>query len=70
MLTLPALYRIRVKGHLGQEWSEWFEGLTITWDEHDDTMLSGRIVDQAALYGILNKIRDLGLLLLEVRLVA
>lgn len=67
MLTGPDLYRICIKGHLGPEWSEWFEGLTISWDEHDETILTGQILDQAALQGILNKIYDLGLPLLEVR---
>jgi hypothetical protein len=66
MLTSPSLYRICVKGYLGPEWTEWFDGLTITQDENGNTLLSGPIVDQAALYGILNKIRDLGLLLLSV----
>jgi hypothetical protein len=66
MLTSPARYRICVKGHLGEEWSEWFDRLAIDWDEHDDTILVGQIVDQAALYGILNKICDLGLPLISV----
>ena len=66
MLTDPASYRIRVKGQVGPEWSEWFGGMTITCDETNETTLSGQMVDQAALYGILNKIRDLGLPLLSV----
>jgi hypothetical protein len=66
MLTSPSLYRICVQGYLEPEWSEWFDGLTITHDENGNTLLSGPIVDQAALYGILNKIRDLGLALLSV----
>ena len=66
MLTEPASYQIRVKGYLGPEWSEWFEGLTISWEKPDETLLSGQIADQAALHGILNKIRDLGLPLLSV----
>jgi hypothetical protein len=68
MLMSPSLYRICVKGYLGPEWSEWFDGLTITQDENGNTLLSGLIVDQAALYGLLNKIRDLGLTLLSVTL--
>jgi len=66
MLTEPTIYRIRVKGQLGPEWSEWFEGLTITCGDKHETLLIGQVVDQAALFGILNKIRDLGLVLLEV----
>lgn len=67
MLSGPGWYQLRVKGHLGPEWSEWFEGLTISWDERDDTILTGQLLDQAALHGVLNKIRDLGLPLLEVK---
>ena len=66
MLTTPARYRIRVQGHLGPEWSAWFAGLTLSWQEPGQTVLSGEVVDQAALHGILNAIRDLGLPLLEV----
>jgi hypothetical protein len=67
MLTAPARYRIRIKGHLGPQWATWFEGLTMTWQEPGETVLTGRVVDQAALHGILNAIRDLGLPLLEVQ---
>jgi hypothetical protein len=67
MLTTPARDRIRVQGHLGPEWAAWLGGLTLSWQEPDQTILSGQIVDQAALHGILNAIRDLGLPLLEVR---
>jgi hypothetical protein len=70
MLSTPARYRIRVKGQLGPEWSEWFGGLSITQGEPNETTLLGQILDQSALHGILNKIRDLGLPLLEVRLLA
>jgi hypothetical protein len=66
MVTDPASYRIRVKGQVGPEWSEWFDGMTITYDEHNETILSGQLLDQAALYGILNKIQALGLPLLSV----
>lgn len=66
MLTDPASYRIRVKGQVGPEWSEWFDGMTITCDETNETTLFGQVLDQAALYGILNKIRDLGLPLLSI----
>ena len=60
------IYQIRVKGYLDQERSSWFDDLTITHNEHGETILSGILVDQAALYGVLLKIRDLGLPLLEV----
>ncbi len=66
MVTDPARYYIRVKGQVGPEWSEWFDDMTITCNEHNETILSGQLLDQAALYGILNKIGALGLILLSV----
>ena len=57
---------IRVKGQIDEHWSEWFEGLTITHTDKDETILSGTVTDQAALYGLLAKLRDLGLPLLSV----
>jgi hypothetical protein len=62
-----AAYEIRVKGHLDGRWSEWFDGLQITNLDNGEALLSGDIVDQAALHGMLNKVRDLGLPLLAVR---
>jgi hypothetical protein len=59
-------YSIQVKGHLDSAWSEWFEGMTVTPLEHGETLLCGDIVDQAALHGLLSKVRDLGLPLLAV----
>ena len=59
-------YEIRVKGHLDESWSEWFEGLTITNLESGETVLRGEIVDQAALHGMLSKVRDLNLPLIAV----
>jgi hypothetical protein len=59
-------YEIRLKGHLDARWAEWFEGLTITLEEDGNTLLTGPVVDQAALYGLLKKVRDLGLPLLSV----
>jgi hypothetical protein len=59
-------YEIRLKGHLDDRWAEWFEGLTITLEEDGDTLLTGPVVDQAALHGLLKKVRDLGLTLLSV----
>jgi len=66
MLSMPARYRIVVQGRLGPEWSAWFGDFTLNWQEPDQTVLVGLVVDQAALHGILNTIRDLGLPLLEV----
>ena len=62
-------YEIRLKGHLDDRWAEWFEGLTITLEEDGNTLLSGPVVDQSALYGLLKKVRDLGLPLVSVSLV-
>jgi hypothetical protein len=59
-------YRITIKGHLDQHWSAWFEGLAITYSTNGETILSGPLEDQAALYGTLIKIRDLGLSLISV----
>lgn len=61
------VYQIRIEGHLGHQWSEWFGGLTITLEESGDTLLTGPVVDQAALYGLLRTVRDSGMSLLSVR---
>ena len=60
------VYQIRIRGHLGRQWTDWFEGLTITLEEDGDTLLTGPVVDDAALHGLLKKVRDLGMLLLSV----
>ena len=60
------LYEIRIKGHLDDKWADWFEGLTITRADNGETLLRGSVVDQAALHGVLRKVRDLGLPLLSV----
>jgi hypothetical protein len=60
------VYQIRLKGHLGREWTDWFEGLTVTLEENGDTLLTGPVADQSALYGLLRKVRDLGVSLLSV----
>jgi hypothetical protein len=60
-------YEIRVRGHLSDSWSSWFEGMAIRHEEGGETVLSGRLADEAALHGVLIKIRDLGLPLVEVR---
>ena len=61
----PQVYAIRVQGHLGREWTEWFEGLAITLDDNGETLLTGPVVDQAALHGLLKKVRDLGMPLIS-----
>ena len=63
-------YRIRVKGHLDDHWSDWFSGLTICNEAYGEAVLAGPLADQAALHGVLMKIRDLGLPLLAVCQVA
>ena len=62
----PMAYQIRIKGHLGREWTDWFGGLAITQEDNGDTLLTGLIVDQAALHGLLRKVRDLGMPLVSV----
>ena len=66
MLTTPARYRIRIQGRLGPEWAATFGALDMSWEEPGQTVFAGQVRDQAALHGILNTIRDLGLPLLEV----
>jgi hypothetical protein len=60
-------YHIRVKGHISDSWSTWFESMDIFREESGNTMLVGQLSDQTALHGVLIKIRDLGLMLLEVK---
>ncbi len=62
----PMVYQIRIEGHLGREWADWFEGLTITALDNGQTLLTGPVVDQAALHGLLRKVRDLGMPLISV----
>jgi len=64
----PVIYQIRLKGHLDSQWTDWFEGLTITLEEDGNTLLTGPVVDQAALHGLLKKVRDLGMPLVSVNL--
>ncbi len=62
----PTIYKIRIKGHLDPQWTDWFEGLTITLEENGESLLTGAIVDQTALHGVLKRIRDLGIPLVSV----
>lgn len=67
MTTAPGRYRIRVRGELGPEWSTWFDDLTVTAEPNGDTILEGVVRDQAALHGLLARIRNLGLPLIVVK---
>jgi hypothetical protein len=62
----PMVYEIRIKGYLDLQWTDWFGGLVITRDGDGNTLLTGTVVDQSALYGLIKKIRDLGVPLLSV----
>jgi hypothetical protein len=62
----PITCQIRVEGHLSQRWADWFEGLSITLEDSGETLLSGPVADQAALHGLLKRVRDLGIPLLSV----
>jgi hypothetical protein len=60
------MYQIRLKGHLNDRWSNWFEGMTIILEDNGETVISGPVVDQAELHGLLKQVRDLGMTLISV----
>lgn len=62
----PTVYQIRIRGHLDSQWTDWFEGLSITPGEDGSTLLTGTVPDQAALHGLLKKVRDLAMPLISV----
>jgi hypothetical protein len=62
----PVVYQLRVKGHLGAQWGAWFGGMTVTQTANGETLITGLVADQAALYGLLRKVRDVGLPLISV----
>ncbi len=64
-LDQPMVYQIRIEGHLGPHWTEWFGNVTITLEDNGETLLTCLVVDQAALYGLLRKVRDLGMPLIS-----
>ena len=66
----PGLYEIRIRGKLDDRWSDWFGGMTITEEANGNTLLSGLVVDQSALHGLLRKVRDTGIRLISVNLVS
>jgi hypothetical protein len=63
----PMVYEIKVEGHLGAQWADWFGGATITLEDNGDTLITGPVIDQAALYGLLKKVRGLGMSLVSVK---
>ncbi len=65
-MDMPCVYEIRVEGHLPDHWSQWFEGLSICRQPDDETIMTGVLIDQAALFGVLSRIHDLNLILISV----
>lgn len=62
----PGIYEIRLQGHLDEQWTDWFGGLAVWLEENGQTVLTGPVIDQAALHGLLKKVRDLGMPLLAI----
>ncbi len=60
------IYQIRIKGHLDNKWSDWFGGMTLNLEENEETLITGSVIDQAALHGLLKQVRDLGMPLVSV----
>ena len=67
MLSSKYTYQIRIKGHVNQDWSIWFEEYSVEHKDNGETLLRGKLPDQTALHGVLMKIRDLGITLVEVK---
>jgi hypothetical protein len=65
-LGQPTIYQIRLIGHLGRQWTDWFGGLTITQEDNGETLITGPVADQSALFGLLRKVRDVGMPLISV----
>ena len=61
-----SVFQIRIKGHLGHQWTDWFDGMAITLEDDGDTLLTGPVADQAALHGMIKKVRDIGMTLVSV----
>jgi hypothetical protein len=68
-VAMTQYYEIRIKGHLDESWADWFDRLTISHEDSGQTLLSGPLSDQAALHGVLNRLRDLGVELISINLV-
>ena len=66
IVSQPAFYEVRLEGHLGHQWHTWFEGMSMTLEDSGNTLLAGTVADQAALFGLLRKVRNLGLPLISV----
>jgi hypothetical protein len=62
----PMVYQIRIKGHLSPQWTDWFEGMAITPEDNGDTLVTGPVIDQAALHAVLKRVRDVNLPLLSI----
>ncbi len=63
----PCIYQVKIEGYLGSQWADWFDGIAITYEGEDITVLTGAIVDQSALYGLLKKVRNLGMALISLQ---
>jgi hypothetical protein len=66
---MPQYYEIRIKGHLDRSWTDWFDGLAISHEDNGETLLAGSLADQSALHGLLNRVSNLGIMLISVNLI-